>query len=327
MGKSWYSIKAQADSDETEVVVYDEIGYWGVTAAQFIREFKSIPAQNSIKLRINSPGGDVFDGLAIYNVIARHEGKVTATIDGLAASAASVIAMAANQIVMPENAFMMIHDPWGVSIGNADELRDMAEVLDKIKAGLVSTYVNRSGQSAEKISELMSAETWLTAAEAKELGLADEVAPAMKVAASYSRGRFQNLPAGFTEQDDRGGVRAALQNDIAAIHAECAKAGVPEYAAELVGKGKTSAQVADLLKDAAEIRNICTASRLANRANDYIKSGMSLEEIRADLIEVAAKRDAIHEVDNKLPEPKKTGNAAPVDIDQRAIYAKRNGRK
>lgn len=329
--KSWYSIKALADT-ETEVVIYDEIGYWGVTAKQFISEFKKIPQGNTVFLRINSPGGDVFDGLAIYNVIARHPGVVKATIDGLAASMASVIAMAANEITMPDNAYMMIHNPWGISIGDAEEMIKTADLLGKLAGTLADTYAKRSGQDAEKIAELMNEETWLTAAEAKELGLADNVVDALPLAASYSLDRFGKLPdvlrdGSKTENlKSTDALRAQLQADIAAVHQLCAAAGVPDYAAELVGNGKTVAQVTELLKDAGAIRDACAAARLPDRASGYIKSGLTLEEIRAELLDLKVKRDALAELDNKEPAKQPEKKAPLVDIDQRSIYAKRNGK-
>lgn len=334
--KSWYSIKALADN-ETEVVIYDEIGYWGVTAKQFISEFKKIPAGNTVLLRVNSPGGDVFDGLAIYNVIARHPGAVKATIDGLAASMASVIVMAANEITMPDNAYMMIHNPWGISIGDAEEMIKTADLLGKLAGTLADTYAKRSGQDAEKIAELMNEETWLTAAEAKELGLADNVIDALPLAASYSLDRFQKLPAAlrdglnpkFKIQNPKSeeALRAQIQSDIVAVHKLCATAGVPEYATELIGKGKTVAQATELLKYAGAIRDACTAARLPDRASGYIKSGLSLEEIRAELLEIKAKRDALADIDNKEPEKQPDKKVQLIDMDQRAIYAKRNGKK
>ena len=334
--KSWYSIKALADT-ETEVVIYDEIGYSGVTAKQFISEFKKIPQGNTVFLRINSPGGDPFDGLAIYNVIARHPGAVKATIDGLAASMASVIAMAANEITMPDNTYMMIHNPWGISIGDAEEMIKTADLLGKLANTLADTYAKRSGQEAEKIAELMNDETWLTAAEAKELGLADNVTEALPLAASYSLDRFQKLPAKLREglnlkskienPKSEEALRAKIQAETAEIHKLCASAGVPDYAAELIGKNKTVAQVAELLKDSGSIRDACTAARLPDRASGYIKSGLSLDEIRAELLDIKAKRDALADIDNKEPEKQHEKKVQPVDIDQRAIYAKRNGKK
>ena len=127
--KSWYTIRARASG--TEVLIYDEIGAYGVTAKGFLAELGALPDDAAIDLRLNSPGGSVFDAVAIYNALKRHEGTITVWIDGIAASAASYIAMAGDTIIMPENAFLMIHDPSGLVMGTAEDMRSTAEALDK----------------------------------------------------------------------------------------------------------------------------------------------------------------------------------------------------
>jgi ABC-type sugar transport system ATPase subunit len=125
--KSWYEIRAR--SSGTEVLIYDEIGAYGVTAKGFLADLSALPDGAPIDLRLNSPGGSVFDAVAIYNALKRHSGEITVWIDGIAASAASYIAMAGDEIVMPENAFLMIHDPSGLVMGTSAEMREMAEIL------------------------------------------------------------------------------------------------------------------------------------------------------------------------------------------------------
>src|SRR6056297_2793484 len=129
--RSWYTIRARDDG--AEVAIYDEIGAFGVSAKTFLEELGALPGDAPLTLRLNSPGGSVFDAVVIHNALARHAGGVTVWIDGIAASAASYVAMAGREIVMPENAFLMIHDPSGAVMGSADEMRAMAEALDKIK--------------------------------------------------------------------------------------------------------------------------------------------------------------------------------------------------
>lgn len=191
--RNWYNIKALADG-HAEIVIYDEISYWGKSAADFIRELNALQGVSEITLRINSPGGDVFDGHAIYNLLRGHPATVTAHIDGIAASIASIIAMAADEIVMPANAMMMIHDPSGGAIGHADELRKAADVLDKLRAALVAAYVARSGADEATVEQWMADETWFTAAEAVEAGLADTVIEPVKAAASFDLSQFANVP-------------------------------------------------------------------------------------------------------------------------------------
>lgn len=195
--KSWYRIRARATGARgtgAEVLIYDEIGAYGVTAKGFLAELGALPDDAAIDLRLNSPGGSVFDAVAIYNALKRHPGEITVWIDGIAASAASYIAMAGDQIVMPENAFLMIHDPSGLVIGTAEDMRSTAEALDKVKASLVQGYAGKSGKPDDEIAALMAAETWLDAKDALELGFIDRIAGPVKLAASFDVARFRNAP-------------------------------------------------------------------------------------------------------------------------------------
>jgi ATP-dependent Clp endopeptidase proteolytic subunit ClpP len=169
----WYRIENKT-GDAAEVFIYDEIGYWGVTAADFVKEFKDVNA-TQVDLHINSPGGEVFDGVAIYNAILNHRANVTVYIDGLAASAASFIAMAGDQVKIARNAQMMIHDASGLCIGNSADMRELAEMLDKVSDNIADIYAERTGGTVADWREAMRAETWYTANEAVEAGLADEV--------------------------------------------------------------------------------------------------------------------------------------------------------
>lgn len=169
----WYRIANKA-GDVAEVYIYDEIGYWGVTAKDFVDELRDITASR-IELHINSPGGDAFDGIAIYQALKDHAAEVTTTVDALAASAASFIAMAGDQVIVTRNATMMIHDAFGLAVGNAADMRDMAERLDKISDNIADIYVQHAGGSVTSWRDAMRAETWYDADEAVAAGLADEV--------------------------------------------------------------------------------------------------------------------------------------------------------
>ncbi len=190
--KSWYTIRAR--SSATEVLIYDEIGAYGVTAKGFLAELGALPDDAAIDLRLNSPGGSVFDAVAIYNALRRHPGEVTVWIDGIAASAASYIAMAGDTIVMPENAFLMIHDPSGLVMGTAEDMRSTAEALDKVKVSLIQGYAAKSGKPDDEIAALMATETWLDAKDALDLGFIDRIAEPVKLAASFDVARFRNAP-------------------------------------------------------------------------------------------------------------------------------------
>jgi ATP-dependent Clp protease, protease subunit len=188
----WYQFRAQARG--AEIVIYDEIGAFGIPAKAFLDELKELGPVADLTVRINSPGGSVFDGIAIYNALKRHDARITVWVDGIAASIASVIAMAGDEVVMPENAMLMIHDPSALVIGTAADMRGMADALDKMKAGMVAAYRDKSGRDDAEIEALMQAEAWLSAEEAVDLGLADRVEQPVRMAAHFDLSRFRNPP-------------------------------------------------------------------------------------------------------------------------------------
>lgn len=179
-----------------EILIYSDIGSdffgEGVTAESIKSQLDAM--QGDISIRVNSPGGDVFDGFAIYNLLAQHQGKKTVYIDGLAASAASVIAMAGDEIIMGDNALMMIHDPWTMSLGNSSEMRATADLLDKIRDSIVTTYATKSSLDAERIQALMTAETWMNAAEAIADGFATATVASERQVSNVAKPWIQNAP-------------------------------------------------------------------------------------------------------------------------------------
>ena len=168
-----YRVENKA-SDEATVYIYDEISMWGVDANQFAKDFNAITAK-TIHVRVNSPGGSVFDGLAIFNTIQQHKSKVIAHIDGLAASIASVLVLAADEVQMAKNAFYMIHQPWSMVIGTSEDMRKEADLIDKVDGSIIQTYVDKTGKKESEIVDMMNEETWLTAEEALEMGFADSI--------------------------------------------------------------------------------------------------------------------------------------------------------
>ncbi len=173
---SWYKVARANKSDEVDVFIYDEIGFWGVQASDFVAELKEIDTK-TINLRVNSPGGSVFDGLAIYQAFASHPAKIIAYVDGWAASIASVIIMAADTIKVGEAAQVMIHKPWSFAMGSADDMRKEADVLDSIQEAIIDVYVARTGGDRDSITSQVNDETWFRGQEAVDAGFADEVIP------------------------------------------------------------------------------------------------------------------------------------------------------
>lgn len=171
----WFEIRNAVTGGTAEVWIYDEIGYWGVTAEVFAKQVAQLDV-SAITVRLNSPGGDAFDGIAIHNALRSHPAPVTVVVDALAASAASVIAMAGDTIIMNSGSQMMIHDASGLCMGNARDMEEMREVLDRMSDSLAAFYAERAGGDAASWREAMQAETWYTADEAVAAGLADQVA-------------------------------------------------------------------------------------------------------------------------------------------------------
>lgn len=174
----WYQIRnAAADSTgPAELLIYDEIDSWfGVAAEQLARDISALDDNRELTVRINSPGGNVYDGVAILNSLRGHPGKVTVVVDGIAASAASVIAMGGDEIVMNRNSEMMIHNGSAVAMGGAEDMRKMADRLESVNANLATIYAEKAGGTPEEWRAVMAAETWYSAEEAVAAGLADRV--------------------------------------------------------------------------------------------------------------------------------------------------------
>lgn len=201
---------ARAD-DQLTIDLFDVIGadFWGegITAKSISRVLTINGDAKDILVRINSPGGDVFEGIAIFGLLRAHPAKVRVQIIGLAASMASVLALAGDTVEMGASAMFMIHDPWAFAIGSGDDMRKTAEMLDRVKDNLLHVYVAASTLERDELSKLMSAETWMTAAEAKAVGFVDEIIAVVDApetgadaeAAARARSvldKFQHAPAG-----------------------------------------------------------------------------------------------------------------------------------
>lgn len=176
---NWYQIKASADGNAAEVFVYDEIGGWGVLAADFVRDLQAIDA-DTVNVRISSPGGSVFEALAMHASLRNLEAKVNVIVDGLCASAATVVAMAGDAISTAPGSMWMVHDALGTVQGNASDMQQMADLLDKTSANIADLYASRAGGEAKAWRTTMQAETWYTADEAVSAGLADGLTESTK---------------------------------------------------------------------------------------------------------------------------------------------------
>lgn len=186
MPKKFWNLKKKGNS--AELLIYGEISdmlLWGdeVVPKDIDNELKAMGDVSEIIVRINSPGGDVFAGVAIHAMLSRHKAKKTVYVDGAAASIASVIVMAGDKIIMPAGSMMMIHNPMSGIMGTAKQLRERADVLDKIELSITNIYATKSGLDSKKITTMLAATTWMTADEAVESGFATEVEKDMKIVA------------------------------------------------------------------------------------------------------------------------------------------------
>ena len=329
--QTWYNLKAAAD--KTPVLsIFDDIGAYGVSAKSFLNDLRTVTT-DEVDVEINSPGGDVFAGLAIYNGLRASGKKINVKVLGLAASAASLVAMAGDTIEMPENAFMMIHNPWGFAMGGADEMRNTADVLDKIGTGLVSTYAKRTGKTDQEITALLDAETWMTAQEAVDAGFATSVTAALAVKASYSEDRLpENVRLAFKAQAPDTGASAPAEaptpvfGETLASYAQAVAnaAGLGQYAA-LWGADpalRNAEQVTARAERAREVQALCVLAKRPEMADKFIKAATPLQDVRA---EIFAALEADYEHVDTAPPAKQTQNsgAPPSAVKGADIWAAR----
>lgn len=198
-GQCWYEIRALA-AGRVEIFLYDVIGGWGITAQQFVSDCKvaGVFEASAVDLHIHSPGGDVMQGFAIFNTLSRLKAKLDIWVDGVAASMASMIVCLPGATVhMPENAWLMVHKPWGGIAGDSDDMRDYAAWLDRNEALMLSAYMNKTGLGQEELEAMLKAETWLNGAEAVEKGFADTLEPELQAAACVNQNKLKdylNMP-------------------------------------------------------------------------------------------------------------------------------------
>ena len=204
--KKFWNFKA-LDENTAELTLYGEISdisWWGdeVTPKQFKEDLDALGDIDTLNVYINSPGGDVFAGQAIYSMLKRHKATINVFVDGLAASIASLIAMAGDKVIMPANAMMMVHNPWTFAFGNANDFRKLADDMDKIRDSMVVAYESRSALTTDEIIDLLDAETWLSAEDCLEYGFCDEIEETKEIAACVDTKYFsmyKNIPESLNE--------------------------------------------------------------------------------------------------------------------------------
>lgn len=325
--KSWYLIQNRegADNKPAQLSIFDEIGFWGVTAKDFIAEFNKITA-DTIDLSINSPGGNVMDALAIFNTLRMSGKTINVTVLGIAASAASYIAMAGDKITMPENTYMMVHNPINGVYGNADDMREMAAVLDKVGAGLLATYVKRTGKTHAEVSDLLKAETMMSAAEAVEMGFADVMTDAITATAKFDTDRLPaNIKALFTAQADPDLLEEQGAPSTDVIVAAVEKAGLGEYSATFATDARfTSLEIVNAaIARAKDVKALCAIVKKPEAAAAYIRANKPIAEVRAELAAAQAAEDEALHVDTATKLKNEAQRAGLSAVSATSIAAKR----
>ena len=347
--KHWYSLKAsgEAETRSIEVYVYGEIGTWGITANQFVRDLAALDdGVSPIVVAFNSVGGDLFDGLAIHNALSRLGERCTGRVDALAASAASVAVCGAHKVVIASNAILMIHNPYTYASGDAEDLRKVAAALDQATEVIIAAYKSKAPNIDEvELRRLVNAETWLTASEAVALGLADEVGEGVTVKACLGQGsalhRYQHAPQALMAQLEEplepepspkpvkpepekppvvDSAKLALL-----ITQSCNTAGISNLIESLISTTKLAdeATVNAALTNAKAVRDLCVAARLPEFTQQFVAAGLSAEAVRGRLFDKLVSGGGF-EIDNSLPindDPAPKTQAKQPDTN--AIYAAR----
>lgn len=206
----WYKIEAKSD-EEIEIFIYDVIGYPYTDVSGLIQYLGSVK-DKKILIRINSPGGDVFDGMALYNAIAAHPGGVITRIESLAASIGSVIAVAGKEVQAYKNTMMMIHNSWVLAMGNQYGLQEIIEIMQKVDENLIEAYTGKSKMGKREVAQMMKDTTWLNAKEMKEKGLIDTIIDGKAVRAQFDISVFSCVPEELSEEINIRGLEQALRD-------------------------------------------------------------------------------------------------------------------
>ena len=333
-----FAFTAKTATKPAVLALDEEIGFWGVQASDF-RNALAAAEGDDLVVEINSPGGDVMAGLGMYNML-RNSGKtVTTRVTGVAASIASIIMLAGDKREMPSNAFAMVHSVQGGAWGTAEEMRDQADVIDKVQASLRNIYVDRMGIDEAKATEIMAKDTWLTAQECLELGFVTDVVDPVNATAKFDLGRAElpehvakvftakaeDKPAPDTEITPED--KEQLQTPVAeAVVALAKTAGLEAHASFLALSCTTVDEAKARLTEAREIVALCTVAGQADKAAAHIRAKAKIADVRAALVEDMAASDAHIDATQGDNKSGKTGDtsASPPVVNTASIWASHN---
>jgi len=356
-----FNFTARAGDKPAVLALDEEIGFWGTQAKDFRAALDAV--DGDLVVEINSPGGEVMAGLGMYNMLRARAAagtNITTRVTGVAASIASVIALAGDKREMPKNAFAMTHGVSGMAWGTEDVLRDQADAVGKMNASIRSIYMDRMGVDEAKAAELMSKDTWLSGEECLDLGFATALTDAVEATAKFDMDRAdlpENVRSVFkakVELDDEAAAKAAadaaeakrLADEAEAARLAAEAAAVPDtpVAEQIVTEAKAAgfeahaaffavnftslAEAKARLGVAREINALCSIAGKPEMAAKAIRGGKSVADIRTDLVNALAAED--ERVDNKQPTPNgptARDNAKPADVNPTAIWASHNSQQ
>ena len=326
MPKPWYSIKASADeSAPAEVYILEPISAWyGVDAKSYLDAFRAIKSPK-VKLYINSPGGDVMQGLAIFNGMRASGKEIEVHVLGIAASIASYIAMAGDKVVMPANTLMLLHNPMTGVFGNAEELREAADTLEKVQNVVTATYGKRWKGDEKALADMLAAETLLTAAECLEHGFCDEVVDEIEATASFD---METLPpaarkvfeAAKAKSDPPPAPVTVPESIVEQVKAIVAQAGLEAFMATVVTdpEATTIEGAQAVVARVRDIHMLAGLTGLVEQGAALIRERKTVAEARVALASVLAEKDAATRVDTALPanpqKPQKPTQFNPTQV-------------
>lgn len=355
---TWFNVAA-AEAQAAEVSIRGYIGEWGVTDRDFIASVDALGDVDEINVRINSRGGEMDHALSIFNYLKTHKARVNVRVDGVAMSSGSIIAMAGDEIVMPANAIMMVHNPWTYISGNAKQLRKEADNLETFEQALVATYTARTGKSEDEIKSLLDDDTYMTAAEAVEMGFADRVESIGKRTSAMAFASALGIPAdvlakvraaeegGDSEEGeepaagngDPAGEAAEGHTDLAehvpgslaaGIMAAAKELGIEAYAADIaLDDGiQDPASAIEALRVAREIHDLCALAKRPEMAAAMIRRRVSLADARRALANARAQEDEALHTDSHIPaSSSKPPKAEPRAVSTSSIWTARQNAK
>lgn len=334
-----FAFTAKTATKPAVLAIDEEIGFWGVQASDF-RNALAAAEGDDLVVEINSPGGDVMAGLGMYNMIRNSGKKITTRVTGVAASIASIIMLAGDKREMPSNAFAMVHSVKSGTWGTAEEIRDHADMVDKVQTSLRNIYMERMGVDEAKATEIMAKDTWLTAQECLDLGFVTAVVDPVSATAKFDLGRAE-LPEhvaklfaaktdtpppvqepAITKEDEQ-----ALEHPVAeAIMAAAKTAGLEAHAPFIALSCDSLEKAKVRIVEAREIAAMCAIAGHADKAAGHIRAGTTVADVRAALVDALAKTD--EPIDNSQRENTsgKTGKdtASPPVVNSASIWASHN---